>query len=415
VHVIVLGGGVVGVTAAYHLARDGHAVTVVERDPDLASRASGSNAGMIAPGHAFAWASPAAPAMLVRSLLGAKTAIRVRPALDRELVPWGLRFLRECTTTRALRNTRIKVRLCRYSQAALTAIAAEEGIDYAARADGALYLHRDARSLAAAAARTGMLAEEGLAQEVLDPDGCVAREPAIAPVHDRIAGGIFTPSDSSGSCQAFTRALADRCRALGVEFRTGVEVRRIDADGEHVRRVETSTGPLRADHYVLSLGAQSAALARTVGQHLPIYGVRGFVADFPIGDPDACPRLPGNDEHFLVAWANLGGVLRMASTAEFGARDRPARPADYAQIHRAAVELFPDAADFTAGDYGVGFRPMTPDGRPVIGRGAHHNLVYNTGHGHMGWTMACGSGRIAADLVAGRAPEIDVSGFAVRW
>jgi D-amino-acid dehydrogenase len=414
-HVLVLGGGVVGIATAYYLACEGHSVTLIERGEVLAGGASRSNAGMIAPGHAFSWASPTAPAMLLRSLLGAKTAIRVRPTLDRHLVPWGIRFLRECTSARAEQNTRIKIRLCLYSQAALNAVAEAEQIDYAAKHRGALYLHRDQRSLDAAIARIPMLQQEGVAQKVLTADECVEHEPALAPAKTKLAGGILAPSDASGNCEVFALALADRCRQRGVEFLTGVEVTGLRTNGRRVEEAATTAGPMRADLYVLSLGSRSQAIARTAGQRLPIYPVRGFTASFPIRNPSACPQLPGNDEHFLVGWSNLGGVLRIASTAEFGRPDRPARPTDFDQIRAAVADLFPEAVDFDAGQFGTGFRPMTPDGRPVIGHGVHSNLLYNTGHGHMGWTMSCGSGRIVADLVASRRPEIDVSGFALRW
>jgi D-amino-acid dehydrogenase len=413
--VLVLGGGVVGITTAYYLAADGHSVTVLERGDVLAGGASRSNAGMIAPGHAFSWASPSAPAMLLRSLLGAKTAIRVRPTLDRHLVPWGMRFLRECTSARAEHNTRIKIRLCLFSQAELNALAEAEQIDYAAQHKGALYLHRDQGSLDAAIARIPMLQQEGLAQKVLTAEECIEHEPALAPAKAKLAGGILAPTDASGNCEVFANELADRCRQRGVEFLTGVEVTGLHTHGRRVEEVVTTAGPMRADLYVLSLGSQSPAVARTAGQRLPIYPVRGFTASFPIRDPGACPQLPGNDEHFLVGWSNLGGVLRMASTAEFGRPTRPSRPEDYNQIKSAAADLFPDAVDFDAGQFSTGFRPMTPDGRPVIGFGAHSNLLYNTGHGHMGWTMSCGSGRIVADLVASRRPQIDLSGFALRW
>jgi len=414
-HVLVLGGGVVGITTAYYLAHEGHSVTVVEQDDVLAGGASRSNAGMIAPGHAFSWASPTAPAMLLRSIFGAKTAIRVRPTLDRHLVAWGTRFLRECTSARAEFNTRIKIRLCLYSQAALNAVADAEQIDYAAKHRGALYLHRDPASLDAAVARIPMLQQEGIAQKVLTADECIEREPALAPARAKIAGGILTPSDASGNCEVFALAMAERCRRRGVQFLTGVEVTSLRTTGRRVDEVMTTAGPMRADVYVLSLGSRSAEIARTVGQRLPIYPVRGFTATFPIHNHEACPQMPGNDEHFLVGWSNLGSVLRVASTAEFGSPHRPSRSSDFDQIKAAVADLFPDAVDSSAGQFATGFRPMTPDGRPVIGFGAHENLLYNTGHGHMGWTMSCGSARIAADLVAKRRPEIDISGFALRW
>jgi D-amino-acid dehydrogenase len=414
VKVVVLGGGVVGVTTAYYLARDGAEVELVDGADAIGTDATGGNAGLIAPGHSFAWASPRAPAMLARSLLGKQTAIQVRLRPDPQLVRWGLRFLRECTTERARRNTLVKLRLCRYSQHQLDWLAADEQIDYLDGHSGILYLYRDERELELGAAKMQLLAEHGQECHVLDAAGVVAVDPVFAPVRERIAGAVYSPTDASGNSQVFAQSLAAACERLGARIRLSTTVRSLRADGDRITGVVTDDGVLDADVYVLALGVGSAAVARTIGVRLPIYPAKGYTVSFPIRDGGA-PTVGGVDEELLVAWAPLGDRLRMTSTAEFAGYDRTAKEASFASIMRLARELFPGAADYAAGERRACLRPMTPDGPPVIGRGRHVNLFFNTGHGHMGWTMACGSSRAVTDLIQGRKPEIDLTGNEYRW
>jgi D-amino-acid dehydrogenase len=414
VRVLVLGGGVVGVTTAYYLAREGAEVELVEGADALGTDATGGNAGLIAPGHSFAWASPRAPAMLARSLLGKRTAIQLRLRPDLQLVRWGLRFLRECTVERARRNTLVKLRLCQYSQRQLDALAREEQIDYLDVHTGILYLYRDARELELGAAKMQLLADHGQDCRVLDAAGVAAVDPVFAPIQHRIAGAVYSPTDASGNSQVFTRRVAEACERLGATIRLSTTVRSLRAEGDRITGVVTDEGVLEADAYVLSLGVGSPAVARTIGVRLPIYPAKGYSADFPIRD-GAAPATGGVDEEVLVAWAPLGDKLRMTSTAEFAGFDRTARESSFGNIMRVARELFPEAADYTAGERRACLRPMTPDGPPVIGKGRHANLFFNTGHGHMGWTMACGSSRAVADLIQGRRPELDLTGNEYRW
>jgi D-amino-acid dehydrogenase len=412
--VLVLGGGVVGVTTAYYLARDGAEVELVEAADEVGTDATGGNAGLIAPGHSFAWASPRAPAMLARSLLGKETAIQVRLRPDPQLVRWGLRFLRECTADRARRNTLVKLRLCQYSQRQLDALAHEEQIDYLDAHTGILYLYRDTRELELGAAKMQLLADHGQQCRVLDAAGVVAVDPVFAPVQERLAGAVYSPTDASGNSQVFARRVAEVCKRLGAAIRLSTTVRSLRSEGDRVTGVVTDDGALAADVYVLSLGVGSPAVARTIGVTLPIYPAKGYTVNFPIRDGGA-PTTGGVDEEVLVAWAPLGDKLRMTSTAEFAGFDRTASESSFRSIMRVARELLPEAADYTAGERRACLRPMTPDGPPVLGTGRHANLFFNTGHGHMGWTMACGSSRAVADLILGRRPELDLTGDEYRW
>jgi D-amino-acid dehydrogenase len=412
---LVLGGGVVGVTTAYFLARAGHEVSILEEKDGLGLEATGGNAGIIAPGHSFAWASPRAPRMLWLSLRGAETAIRVRPTADPALLAWGLRFLRECTASRAQRNTLVKLRLCQYSQAVMNEIVRAEAIDYHAISRGALYLHRDPAELEAGVKKMALLAEHGQKQEILDA-GAVARlEPAFEPVTAKIAGAIRDLGDSSGDSRVFSEALARVCRDKhGVSVKLGTRVTALRADGDRIDGVTTSGGVLTADNYVLALGVGAAAVARTAGLRLPIYPAKGYSSTFPIKAGGLAPAIPGVDEQWLVGWSRLGDRLRLTSTAEFAGYDWGWTPRDFNNIRTLARDLFPDAADYERGEYRACLRPMTPDGPPILGLGRHRNLFLNCGHGHMGWTMACGTARIVADLMTGRMPELDLAGLTLR-
>lgn len=412
---LVLGGGIVGVTTAYFLARDGHEVTLVEAHEGLGLEATAANAGLIAPGHAFAWASPRAPGQLLRSLLGQETAIRVRLRPDLRLYLWGLQFLRECPAGRARLNTLIKLRLCQYSQAVMTELVRAEEIRYHAVTRGALYVYRDPAELEAGVRKMALVVERGQRQEVLDPDAVARIEPAFEPVRHKIAGAIYGLTDGSGDARAFTEEVARRCRErLGVTFRLGTRVLALRASGDRVQGVVTQRGPLTAETYVLALGVESPLVARTVGIRLPIYPAKGYSVTFPVKPGGLAPTLGGVDEQWLVGWSRMGDRLRMTSTAEFAGYDRDWRPRDFNNIHRFARDVFPEAARYEEGQYRACLRPMTPHGRPILGPTRYRNLVLNVGHGHMGWTMACGTARIVADLVAGRRPEIDLEGLTLR-
>lgn len=413
--IAVIGAGVVGTAAAYYLAGDGHEVEVIEAHGELATEASGGNACLVAPGHSFAWASPAAPRMLLSSLRGAETAIRVKPALDLDLAGWGLRFLRECTAARARRNTLNKLRLCQFSRAALEAVIAEERIDLDRLERGVFYLYREPAELVAGADKLRMLQEEGERQQVLDAAACRELEPALGDAKASFAGAVYGEDDFTGDCRSFTEQLAARCRERGVEFRLGTAVHGLDLAGGSVVGAVTDGRIVTADAFVVAAGVHSPKLARGVGERLPVYPAKGYSATFPIADRNAPPAKGGVDEATLVAWSNLGDRLRMSSTAEFSGYGRRWTAADFNNIRRTAEELFPAAAEYDRGEYRACLRPMTPDGPPLIGRSRGcPNLWYDTGHGHLGWTMACGSGKLLAALIGDRRPEISLAGLEVR-
>lgn len=405
--IAVLGAGVVGVASAHALAERGHEVHVYDRRSDVASDTSASTAGLIAPGHSYAWATPKAPVMLVKSLLGESTSIRVRPRADADLLRWGVRFIRECTPSRSRTNTLAKLRLARYSQQLMDELANREGLQYWQTHHGVLYLFHDEAALRTAEHNSRLLAEHGRRQEVLDFEQTVALEPALGMGRTTFAGAIHDTSDGTGDPQQFAHGLSAVCQRLGVTFHLGTSITRLETDGSSVTRIMTSDGPIHADAVVLAAGSASPLLTRTMGHHIPVYPAKGYTLTATIKDPDRAPCIGGIDERSLVAWSRFGGELRMSATAEFVGYDRSSTPADYAGIIDAGDELFPGAIDWDTARYRTGLRPMTPDGPPLIGLGRHDNLYYNTGHGHVGWTMACGSARMLADLIDERRPDID--------
>jgi D-amino-acid dehydrogenase len=410
---VVIGGGVVGVTTAYYLARSGHEVTVVEREADVATLASAGNAGLIAPSHSFSWASPSAPMELVRSLTVEDTALRVNPFKALGMAGWGLKFLRECEPGRSVRNTLVKLRLAQYSQRMLDEIAEAEKIDYDDIHAGLLYLYRDPKRMEAAAAKWELIRRHGQAQRILGPDAVADLEPALAPMKHKLAGAIYGPTDSSGDSVKFTRELRAVCERMGTRFVLGAVVKKLVAKGPRVEALSTAAGEtMGGDVFVLSAGVHSPQIARTVGVRLPIAPAKGYSATFPVKDDlAAAPRIGAVDEELLVAWCRMGDRLRITSSAEFTGYETSYRERDFRIIRKLAATLLPHAADYERGTYRACNRPMTPGGPPILGLAGYDNLYINSGHGHMGFTMACGSSRIVADLINGTKTEIPIEGL----
>jgi D-amino-acid dehydrogenase len=412
--VAVMGAGLAGIAAAYALWRDGHEVVVVDRHPLPASETSYGNAGMVAPGHAYAWSSPAALRTLARALWRDDLALRFRFQADPQFWRWGWKFFRQCTSERAAANTARKVALCVYCQQELHRVVADTGVTYGGRSGGALYLFRTPETLARGTAASKVLRDRGVAVEAITPERVVQLDPVYAPVVDRFAGALFAPGDESGDARMFTRGLADWLAQRGVELRLGEAISRIEATGDRIARIFTDRGEITADAYVVALGCQSAVLGRTIGLDLPIYPIKGYSVTLPISPDSRPPSLCGVDEDNLFAFANYGDRVRLTAIAEFAGYDTSHAPEDFRTMLAAARELFPAAGDWSRPEYWAGLRPMTPDNLPIVGPTRWRNLWVDSGHGHMGWTWACGTGRVLADLMAGRRPEYDPEVLQVR-
>jgi D-amino-acid dehydrogenase len=410
--VIVLGGGVVGITTAYQLQQDGHEVVVVERHDQVAADTSWGNAGMIAPGHSFVWSSPAAPKILLKSLFLKDQALRFRLSTDPRLYTWSWQFLMQCTAARARLNTLLKHRLAVYSQSVLNDVVARESIEYDRSQRGILYLYRSQEALDRGIAQMRLLEEDGQVIDVLDRDGVVRLDPSLGPARDGIAGAIHAPTDETGDPAKFTRSLAAKIIGRGGEIITGATIQSIEADGGGIARVGTNRGEVKGDAYVLALGSHSAQLGSTIGIDLPIYPVKGYSLTIPVGNHAGAPTVASIDEHNLVAISRFGDRLRVTATAEFAGYDRSHKPSDFDFMKRVTRDLYPDGADYDRAEMWAGLRPMTPTNLPVFGRTRKYaNLFINSGHGHIGWTMSHGSARITADLIAGKTPAIPMDGL----
>ncbi|MCK0198916.1 D-amino acid dehydrogenase [Ancylobacter sp. 6x-1] len=409
--IIVLGGGVVGVTTAYQLQKDGHEVVLLEKNAVVADETSWGNAGMVAPGHSFVWSSPRAPMILMRSLVLKNQALRFKLSADPRLYSWSWLFLMECTAEKARRNTLLKHRLAAYSQSVLHEVIGEEDIAYDRNDRGILYFHRDPQALETGIANMRLLESDGQVIKVLDRDAVLKLEPALAGVGAKIAGAIHCPTDETGDPAKFTRGLAALVAKRGGDLRTGVTVTAIETTGDRVTGIATSAGTVKGDAYVLAMGCSSAGLARTVGLDLPIYPIKGYSLTIPVGNRPLPPTVAAVDEHNLVAISRFGDRLRVTATAEFAGYDKSHKPADFAFMKQVTQELYPEGADYERAEMWAGLRPMTPTNLPFFGRRRLGNLYLNTGHGHIGWTMSHGSARITADLIAGRTPAIPMDGL----
>ncbi len=410
-HVAVLGGGVVGVATAWFLARDGCRVTVIERNEGPGLGTSFANGGLVTPSMSDPWASPGIPLLMLKWIGREDAPFLIRPRALPGLASWGLRFLRECNDGAWRRNAAVIYRLCSYSHERLRELVRETGIEYDSNPRGTLRVIRDRRSMENSTRTAGMLGELGVRWRTLDAAGCVELEPALRARQDSIVGGLHYPDDEGGDAHLFTGRLAGICASQGVEFRYGETVREIETEGGAFSGLRTDRGRVAADACVVALGHDSATLLRPHGVRLPVYPVKGYSLTFPAGGWNGAPAVPFADDGHKMGVVRLGDRIRVAGTAEFGGRDTRLNPKRIAALQNFFLELFPDYPHKQAGKAWTGLRPMTPDGIPYLGRTPVGGLYLNTGHGHLGWTMACGSASVAAALVQGRDPGLDLAGM----
>jgi D-amino-acid dehydrogenase len=407
--VLVLGGGVIGVTTAYFLAEAGHEVTVIDRQQGPALETSFANAGEVSPGYSSPWAGPGVPVKAVKWLLMKYGPLVVRPAFDPHMWSWLIRMLRNCTEARYARNKARMVPIAEYSRDTLKALRSSTNIAYDERTKGTLQLFRTQKQLDGIGGDVEILKQYGVPFEVLDPDGCIAAEPGLGAVRDKFVGGLRLPGDETGDCQMFTTRLAEIATAGGVKFEFGVTLNGISVENGRVTGVATSAGNRTADAYVMAMGSYSPIWMRKIGQSIPIYPVKGYSITVPIVKADAAPVSTIMDETYKVAITRLGDRIRVGGTAEISGYDLRLHEGRRKTLEHSVSDLFPGAGDVGAATFWSGLRPMTPDGPPIIGKSKFDNLFLNTGHGTLGWTMACGSAKVLADIMSGRKPEIDTS------
>lgn len=414
--IVVLGAGLIGVATAWFLAEDGHEVSVVERQPGPARETSFANGGQISVSHAEPWANPGTPLKVLKWLGREDSPLLWRLRADASQWAWGLRFLRECTPGRTRANIRAILALALDSRARLKTLRRELGLDYDCLERGILHYYTDAAEFAHALPQAEFMRQFGCDRVVKSATECFAIEPALVHSTIPIVGGTYTVEDESGDAQRFTTLLAERCAARGVNFRYDCSVAGIEQDGGRFAAVRLSSGEqLSADACVVALGSYSPLLLRPLGIRIPVYPAKGYSITIPLSDDAPAPSVSLTDDEAKVVISRLGQHLRVAGTAEFTGYDTHVNPARIAPLLRRVRQIFPQLAfRDDAVEPWTGLRPATPSNVPLVGPSRLGGLFVNTGHGTLGWTLAVGSGRLLADLVAGRATAIDAVPYRVR-
>jgi len=410
--VIILGSGVVGVTTAYYLARAGHDVTVIDRQPGPALETSFANAGQISPGYASPWAAPGIPLKAFKWLFQRHAPLAIQPDGSLFQLQWMWEMFKNCDTDRYAVNKERMVRLAEYSRDCIRALRAETGIAYEGRQQGTLQLFRTQAQFDGAAKDIEVLKEAGVAFDVLTRDQLASAEPALGHVRDKLVGGLRLPNDETGDCQLFTTRLAQMARALGVRFQFDTAIERLDIAHGQVVGVQTDKGRVTADRYVLALGSYSRLLLQDQFR-VPVYPLKGYSITVPIVDAAKAPVSTILDETYKIAVTRFDDRIRVGGMAEIAGYSKVLNPRRRETLEMVVNDLFPGGGDVARATFWTGLRPMTPDSTPIVGATPLGNLFLNTGHGTLGWTMACGSASVIADLVSGKVPAIHADDLAV--
>lgn len=410
-NVVILGGGVIGVTSAYYLARQGAHVTLIDRQPGVALETSYANAGQVSPGYSTPWAAPGIPMKALKWMFQRHAPLAIRPDGSAYQLRWIARMLRECSSERYAINKERMLRLAEYSRDCLRALRDDTGIQYESRTKGLMQLFRDPAQMQAAQRDTAVLEECGVPYELISRDRLAEIEPGLRRSLDKLAGGLRLPNDETGDCHLFTRRLAELAAAQGVVFRTGQQVDGLMVENGRIAGVRLGEEVLRADRYVAAFGSYTRDFLAPLGLDLPVYPVKGYSLTIPMTDEAAAPTSTVLDETYKVAVTRLDGRIRVGGMAELSGYDLRLNPRRRETLERVVNDLYPGSGDVARAEFWTGLRPMTPDGTPIVGRTRYENLYLNTGHGTLGWTMACGSSRLLADLLMGRKPEISTEGL----
>jgi D-amino-acid dehydrogenase len=414
--VIVLGAGLLGVTSAYFLQQLGHEVTVVDRQAAPAAETSFANGGQISVSHAEPWANPGAPLKLLQWLGREDAPLLFRLRADMHQWLWGLRFLRECTPARTRHNIEQIVRLGTYSRAVLQQLRGQLGLRYEQRTQGILHFYTQCKEFDAALRPAEQMRALGCERQVISADEAVKIEPALAHIRPQLAGATYTAQDESGDANLFARELAGVCKAVGVRFLLSHNITALREAGGKIDHAEVTDDQgqyrrVEGDAYVLAMGAHSALLAAPLGIRLPVYPAKGYSVTIPVVDAARAYQVSLTDDEYKLVFSRFtsegGDRMRIAGTAEFNGYDRGLNNVRCEAIVKRVDQLFPGAGDLARARFWAGLRPATPSNVPLIGSTRMPNLYLNTGHGTLGWTHCCGSGRSIARIVSGMAPEVD--------
>ncbi|WP_116473313.1 D-amino acid dehydrogenase [Zobellella maritima] len=411
--VLVLGSGVVGVTSAWYLSQQGHEVVVLDRQPEAAEETSFANAGQLSFGMSSPWAGPGIPAKAIKWIFQEHAPLKVRPSLNPMQWQFMLSMLANCNEKSYGINKSRMVRVSEYSRQCVNALQDELNLSFEGRKQGLLQVFRTQKQVDDAAKDIKVLQDFKVPHAMLNVEECIAREPALARVKDKLVGGLHFSADQTGDCNLFTKGLVKKCIEQGVTFKFNTDIKGLVRDGERISGVQTDKGLETADQVLVCLGSYSPFLLNSVGIRLPIYPVKGYSLTIDVKEDADAPQSTVMDETFKVAITRFDKRIRAAGTAELADFNRDLTPARRETIAHSVRSLFPEGGNIEEASFWTGFRPMTPDGTPIIGGTRLKNLWLNTGHGTLGWTMGPGSGKLIADLISGRQPDIDPQGLSI--
>ena len=409
--IVVLGGGVVGVTSAWYLAKAGHRVTLLERRDGVALETSHANAGQISPGYASPWAAPGIPLKAAKWMLQKHAPFTVRPTSDPFQLRWMLKMFANCTPAAYAVNKGRMVRLAEYSRDCMKGLREELALDYEGRQLGTLQLFRSQAQLDASQRDIEVLEEYGVPYQSLDASGCEEVEPALARVRGKVVGGLRLPGDETGDCFRFTKAMAAEAQRLGVKFVFNCAIDEVELAQGRAVAVRAGEQRFKADAIVCALGSYGTGFLRPLGISLPVYPVKGYSLTLPMTDAAGAPRSTVLDETYKVAITRFDERIRVGGMAELSGYNLALNPKRHDTLAMVVGDLFPEGGDISRAEFWTGLRPMTPDGTPLVGPSPIPGLWLNTGHGTLGWTMAAGSGQLLSDLISGTAPAISDEGL----
>ena len=410
--VVILGSGVVGVASAWYLAKAGHEVTVIDRQPGPALETSAANAGQISPGYAAPWAAPGVPLKAIKWMFQRHAPLAIRLDGSSFQLNWMWQMLKNCNTEHYMTNKGRMVRLAEYSRDCIKALRQETGIQYEGRQGGTLQLFRTQQQFENAAKDIAVLEDAGVPYKLLEASQLASVEPALAQVAHKLTGGLQLPNDETGDCQLFTQQLAKMAEQAGVTFLFNRSVDRLLVEGDKIAGVQSGEEVFKADSYVVAFGSYSTALLRGLVS-IPVYPLKGYSLTIPITDEAAAPFSTVLDETYKIAITRFNQRIRVGGMAEIVGFNTQLEQKRRETLEMVVRDLYPNGGRVEDATCWTGLRPMTPDGTPIVGRTSLKNLYLNTGHGTLGWTMACGSGQLLSDLMSGITPAIPSDDLAV--
>ncbi|KGY12478.1 amino acid dehydrogenase [Vibrio tubiashii] len=414
--VVVLGSGVIGLTSAWYLNQAGFDVTVIDRQARSAEETSFANAGQISYGYSSPWAAPGIPTKAIKWLFEQHAPLKIKPSVSPELITWASQMLSNCQLDKYRVNKSRMLTIANRSRECLAKLNQEFELNYQGRSQGTLQIFRTNAQLKAVEKDMALLEESGTQFKLLDAEQCLKQEPGLTNMRGDLVGGLYLPDDQTGDCYLFCQHLQQMAQQAGVKFLFNTDIDALITTKQNVVGVQTSQGVINADHYVVALGSYSKSILSPIGIDIPVYPVKGYSLTLPVINEQQAPTSTIMDETYKVALTRFDHRIRVAGTAELAGFDPSLPTKRIATLKHVVSNLFPQGVDFSQADYWTGFRPMTPDGTPIIGNTQYTNLYTNTGHGTLGWTMACGSADILTELMASngekRISELSVNRYA---